>query len=143
MGTHGWNTQKKKKKKKPLKIKSFEKKLHFGFLEFLLGAAESANPVTPALDDAILELIINKKINKTKQKKLHFFSYFVSLKSKNKTNPPTLRVNLIQNQSLGISERESKRVLANLVVVVVIVLNWLFVALLCKRFDFSGDKKRL
>ena len=115
------HAQKKKKKKKPLKIKSFEKKLHFGFLEFLLGAAESANPVTPALDDAILELIIDKKINKTKQKKLLFFfpTLFLS-NQKNKTNPPTLRVNLIQNQSLGISEREreSKRVLANLGVVV-------------------------
>ena len=52
-------------------------------------------------------------------------------------------MNLIQNQSLGILERESKRVLANLVFVVVIVLNWVFVALLCKRFDFLGDKKRL
>ena len=76
--------------------------------------------------------------------KKNLFSYSVSLKSKKKKkNPPTLRVNLIQNQSLGISERESKRVLANLVVVVVIVLNWVFVALLCKRFDFLGDKKRL
>ena len=119
-----------------------------GFLEFLLGAAEPANPVTPALDDAVLELIIDKK-------NCFFFSLlcFSQIKKKIKkqkqkqtniqTNPPTLRVNLIQNQSLGILERESKRVLANLVVVVVIVLNWLFVALLCKRFDFSGDKKRL
>ena len=48
-------------KKKTIKIKSFEKKLHLGFLEFLLGAAESADPVTPALDDAVLELIIEEK----------------------------------------------------------------------------------
>ena len=118
-----------------------------GFLEFLLGATESADPATPTLDNAVLELIIDKK-------NCFFFSLLCfsqikkKLKKKQKqtniqTNPPTLRVNLIQNQSLGISERESKRVLANLVVVVVIVLNWLFVALLCKRFDFSGDKKRL
>ena len=108
------------KKKNPLKIKSFEKKLHLGFLEFLLGAVEPANPVTPALDDAVLELIINKtKQNKTKKTAFFFPTLFLS-NQKNKTNPPTLRVNLIQNQSLGISEREreSKRVLANLVVVV-------------------------
>ena len=106
MGTHGWNQN---STKKIIKIKSFEKKLHLGFLEFLLGAAEPANPVTPALDDAVLELIIDKKINKTKQKKLLFFfpTLFLS-NQKNKTNPPTLRVNLIQNQSLGISEREQK-----------------------------------
>ena len=72
---------------------------------------------------------IKKKKNKTKQ---------------NKTNPPILRVNLIQNKSLEISkrERESKRVLANLVVVVV-VLNRVFVALFCKLFNFSRDQKRL
>ena len=50
-----------KKKKKSIKIKSFEKKLHLGFLEFLLGAIESADPATPVLDDAVLELIINEK----------------------------------------------------------------------------------
>ena len=76
--------------------------------------------------------------------KKNLFSYSVSLKYINKTNPPTLRVNLIQNQSLGISERErkreSKRVLANLVVVVV-VLNWVFIALFCKHFDFLREKK--
>ena len=76
-------------------------------------------------------------------KKKNFFRILFLSNQKNKTNPPTIRVNLIQNQSLGISERKSKRVLANLVVVVVIVLNWVFVSLLCKRFDFSGDKKRL
>ena len=56
------HTQKKKKKKYPLKVKSFEKKLHLGFLEFLLGAAESANPTTLVLDDTVLELIIDEKI---------------------------------------------------------------------------------
>ena len=129
---------------KTIKIKSFEKKLHLGFLEFLLGAAESADPATPALDDAVLELIIDEKINKIKKTLLFFPTLFPSNKKKTKTNPPTLRVNLIKNQSLGISERESKRVLGNLVVVVVVVvLNWVFVALFCKRFDFSGDQKRL
>ena len=77
------------------------------------------------------------------EKKKKIPTLFLS-NQKNKTNPPTLKVNLIQNQSLGISERgrESKRVLANFVVVVV-VLNWVFVALFCKRFDFSRYKKRL
>ena len=85
-GTH------KKKKKKPLKIKSFEKKLHLGFLEFLLGAAESANPVTPALDDAVLELIIDKKINKTKQKKKTAFFFllcFSQIKKTKQTHQPS------------------------------------------------------
>ena len=84
-GTH----TKKKKKKKPLKIKSFEKKLHLGFLEFLLGAAESANPVTPALDDAILELIIDKKINKTKPKKKTAFFFLLCFSQIKKQNKPT------------------------------------------------------
>ena len=105
-------------KKKPLKIKSFEKKLHLGFLEFLLGATESANPATPVLDDTVLELIIDEKINKKKKRLLFFFPSLSLSNQKSKTNPPTLKVNLIQNQSLGISERENKRVLANLVVVV-------------------------
>ena len=74
-------------KKKTIKIKSFEKKLHLGFLEFLLGAAGSADPATTALDDAVLELIIDEKINKIK-KDSAFFSYSVSLKSK-KQNKPT------------------------------------------------------
>ena len=65
--------QNSQKKKKSIKIKSFEKKLHLGFLEFLLGAVESADPVTPALDDAVLELIINEK-------NCFFFPYSVSLK---------------------------------------------------------------
>ena len=79
---------------------------------------------------------IKKKTFKKKKKK--------KKKTNKQTNPPILRVNLIQNKSLGISEREreSKRVLANLVVVVV-VLNWVSVALFCKLFDFSRDKKKL
>ena len=47
-------------KKKTIKIKSFEKKLHLGFLEFLLGAAESANLATLVLDDIVLELSIDE-----------------------------------------------------------------------------------
>ena len=60
-------------KKKSIKIKSFEKKLHLGFLEFLLGAVELANPATPTLDDAVLELIIDEK-------NCFFSPYSVSLK---------------------------------------------------------------
>ena len=100
-----------KKKKKSIKIKSFEKKLHLGFLEFLLGAAESANPVTPALDDAVLELIIDKKINKKKpkkKKKLLFFSYFVSLKSK-KQNKPTNPQSEFDSKSKPWNFRERER----------------------------------
>ena len=90
---------------KPLKIKSFEKKLHLGFLGFLLGDAKSANPATLVLDDTVLELIIDEKI---KKKKTFFFPSLFLSNQKNKTNPPTLKVNLIQNQSLGISQREQK-----------------------------------
>ena len=88
MGTHGWEPKLPKKKKKSIKIKSFEKKLHLGFLEFLLGAIESADPATPVLDDAVLELIINEKncfffpllcFSQKKKKK--------KKKKKNPTNP--------------------------------------------------------
>ena len=68
---------------KPLKVKSFEKKLHLGFLGFLLGDAKSANPATLVLDDTVLELIIEKI-----KKKYFFFPFSVSLKSK-KQNKPT------------------------------------------------------
>ena len=58
-----------------------------GFLEFLLGAAESADPATPALDDAVLELIIDEKINKIKKTLLFFPTLFPSNKKKNKNKP--------------------------------------------------------
>ena len=59
-----------------------------GFLEFLLGATESADPATPTLDNAVLELIIDKK-------NCFFFSLLCfsqikkKLKKKTKTNKPT------------------------------------------------------
>ena len=107
-------------KKKTIKIKSFEKKLHLGFLEFLLGAAGSADPATTALDDAVLELIIDEKINKIK-KDSAFFSYSVSLKSKKQnkpTNPQSEYDSKSKPWNFRERERESKRVLANLVIVV-------------------------
>ena len=77
------------------------------------------------------------------KKKNYFFSYSVSLKSK-KQNKPTNPQSEFDSKSKPWNfrerKRESKRVLANLAVV---VLNWVFVALFCKHFDFSRDQKRL
>lgn len=56
-----WNELKTPQKKAP-KTKAFERKLHLGRLEFLLGAEESADPAPPELDAGVFELIIDKTL---------------------------------------------------------------------------------
>ncbi len=69
MGTHERNQN----PTKTTKNEVFERKLHLGRLEFLLGAEGSADPAPPALDDAVFEFITDQK------KKGSVFSYSVSL----------------------------------------------------------------
>ena len=49
------------------KTKAFERKLHLGRLEILLGADESADPAPPELDAAVFELITDKTLFFSKQ----------------------------------------------------------------------------
>jgi hypothetical protein len=73
---------------KTTKNEVFERKLHLGRLEFLLGAEASADPAPPALDDAVFEFITDKI------KRLCFFLLCfspINFEIKNKyTNPQNL-----------------------------------------------------
>jgi thiazolylpeptide-type bacteriocin precursor len=84
-------------KKKSPKTKAFERKLHLGRLEFLLGADASADPTPPELDDAVFELITDKTL----------FSPINKRFKKEKPNKAQKRVSL--DQSLEISDRERER----------------------------------
>lgn len=61
---------------KTTKNEVFERKLHLGRLEFLLGAEASADPAPPALDDAVFEFITDQK----NKKALFFLTLFLSNK---------------------------------------------------------------
>ncbi len=57
---------------KTTKNEVFERKLHLGRLEFLLGAEASADPAPPALDDAVFEFITDQK----KKRTVFYYSFF-------------------------------------------------------------------